>query len=142
MTKILNMPFQLEKKPWPLIRLLSWSAVANLAVNLVLLPLMGARGAVIATVISFAAYFFMSLVSVRKLFPGVVRMAMPGGIAQWLMTGICATYGVLSVWVHFNKIGTFQFTAAAVCTAVSGSVLLPQVIKYLQARKTEARVAA
>jgi O-antigen/teichoic acid export membrane protein len=142
MTKILNIPFQLEKKPYPLIWLLAVAAVVKLSVNLILLPVMGTRGAMIATLIAFAAYFMISLMTVRKLLPCITGMAVPCGVAEWTTAVVCGAYGVASVCRDFERVGTFHFIAAAGCLAVAAALLLPRAAKLLQLRKSAAAARA
>jgi O-antigen/teichoic acid export membrane protein len=142
MTKILNIPFQLEKRPYPLIWLLAVAAAVKLIVNLIFLPVMGTRGAMIATLIAFAAYFLFSLMTVRKLLPCITGMAVPCGFMEWITAAVCGVYGVASVCSNFERVGTFHFIAAAGCLAVSVALLLPRAARLLQLRKGAAAARA
>lgn len=125
-TKILNMPLQLEKRPWSLVGLLAAGAVINLLLNIALLPWLGVRGAVLATVAAFGAYLYLSWKTVAPLIDAARTSLLPAGVLEWLALGFAVAYGLLSCSFAAGVPQPVVLTAGAVGAALAVSILIAE----------------
>ena len=68
LTFIINQPFQLTKRTRLMLFPLALSALINIGMNIVLVPIAGILGAAVATLVAYSCYFLSALLVSRSIF--------------------------------------------------------------------------
>ena len=68
LTMYTNKSFELSKKTFALIRVLIFTCLANIILNVMLIPSMGINGAIVSTILSYLIYILYSIYISNKIF--------------------------------------------------------------------------
>jgi O-antigen/teichoic acid export membrane protein len=101
---ILGVGFGIKRKVWSAVAFTTLAALANVGLNLILIPLYGSMGAALSTLIAYAALALIRYVVNRRIYPvpfeiGLFLIAMLVGIAIYIgSSSLARTQGTYLAW--------------------------------------------
>lgn len=126
-----NVPVLLAKTTSRLLPAHVVGVVVNVAANLVLIPPLGARGAALASIVTFGAFSFTGLAVYRR----IERYEYPLGRASLVLAGLVASYLVWSRAASWDsRPMAAAISAALVWSAWAAVLLAPLLVRWRRAR--------